>query len=269
VNLDGGAPRTVATSIASDLGAFPRFDGTRKNITLHDGSQSNGGASNTVSVIDTTGSPRRDLGPDVGFATVIATRQLADGTLLVVGKTVAATSCAGFGLYRVAADNSLTCVAAIPGMGAKYGGADISHDGTRVAFVGTDASTPSSSSVELQVLNVASGATTVLEPAASTPRWSSNDDRVAYLIPNSAVYNGIDGTPVIINADGSGRKTLGNFIFSPGLAWSPDGTYIVGRNSGSSDVALRVIRVSDGADVLARFRTATGATEDYFQPDWR
>ncbi len=268
VNLDGSVPRTLVTSVASDLGAFPRFDAARKAITMHDGSQFNGGAPNSVIVIDTTGSPRRDVGPAVGFATVIATRQLADGTLLVVGSTVAGAPCAGFALYRVAADNSLTCVAALPGLGATYGAADISHDGTRVAYVGTDASRPSSS-FELRVLDVGTGATTVLEPTASTPRWSSKDDRVAYLVPNPAVYNGIDGSAVIINADGTGRQTLGTFIFSPGLAWSPDGTYIVGRNSGTSDTALRVIRISDGADVLLRFRTATGTTADYYQPDWR
>lgn len=271
VNLDGSATRTLVTGVASDLGAFPRFDGVRKSITMHNGAAAGGGVPRSVIVIDTTGSPRRDLGPDVGFATVIATRQLADGTLLVVGNTVAGAPCVGFALFRVAANNSLTCLTTLPGLSAIYGAADISHDGTRVAYVGSDASTPNSSSFELRVLDVATGATTVLEPVANTPRWSSQDNRVAYLVPSPGayVYNGIDGAPVIINADGTGRRSLGSFVFSPGLAWSPDGTYIVGRNSGSPDVALRVIRISDGADVLLRFRTATGGTADYYQPDWR
>lgn len=266
VNLDGSATRTVVTGVSSDLGAFPRFDAARQGITVHNGSEMYGGASNSVIVIDTTGSPRRDIGPSVGFATVIATRELADGTLLVVGRTVSGAPCAGFALYRIAVDNSLTCVVALPGMGSTYGGADISHDGTHVAYIGTD---PPALSSSLRVLDVASGATTVLETNASPPRWSSNDDRLAYLVPGPGSYNGIDGTPVIINADGTGRRLLPGFIFSPGLTWSPDGTYLVGRNAESSDIALRVVRVSDGANVLLRFRTPTGSTADYYQPDWR
>ncbi|HXF24405.1 MAG TPA: hypothetical protein VN602_07785 [Gemmatimonadaceae bacterium] len=269
VNLDGSATKTVLTAVASDLGAFPRFDATRKVITVHDGSTRTGGVPNSVIVVDTSGSPQRDLGPAVGFATVIATRQLADGTLLVVGSTVAGAPCAGFALFRVAADNSLTCVVALPGLGAQYGAADISHDGTRVAYVGTDASNPSAPPFELRVLDVATGATTVLESIASAPRWSSRDDQVAYLVPNPRAYNGIDGAAVIINADGTGRRALGTFVLSPGLAWSPDGTYIVGRDHASGDVAMRVIRISDGATVLLRFRTTAGATADYYQPDWR
>jgi WD40 repeat protein len=271
VNVDGSATRTLVTGVASNLGAFPHFDGLRKNITLHNGSAADGGVPNSVIVIDTTGSPRRDLGPGVGFATVVATRQLADGTLLVVGNTVADTSCAGLALFRVASDNSLTCLTTLPGLSAEYGAADISHDGTRVAYIGSDASIPNSSSFELRILNVATGAKTVLEPVATSPRWSSGDDRVAYLVPRPGAYvfGAIDGTAMIISADGTGRRSLGNFVFSPGLAWSPDGTYIVGRNSGSPDIALRVIRISDGANVLLRFRTTAGATADYYQPDWR
>ena len=271
VNVDGSATRTLVTGVASNLGAFPHFDGLRKNITLHNGSAADGGVPNSVIVIDTTGSPRRDLGPGVGFATVVATRQLADGTLLVVGNTVADTSCAGLALFRVALDNSLTCLTTLPGLSAEYGAADISHDGTRVAYIGSDASIPNSSSFELRILNVATGAKTVLEPVATSPRWSSGDDRVAYLVPRPGAYvfGAIDGTAMIISADGTGRRSLGNFVFSPGLAWSPDGTYIVGRNSGSPDIALRVIRISDGANVLLRFRTTAGATADYYQPDWR
>lgn len=269
VNLDGSATRTVVTGVVSDLGAFPRFGGTRQSITVHNGSESYGGPPNSLIVVDTTGSPRRDVGADAGFGTIIATRQLADGTLLVVGSTASGAPCSGFALFRVAANNSLTCVVVLPGLAGTYGGADISHDGTRVAYVGTDASIPNSSSFELRVIDLTTGATTVLEPAASTPRWSSNDHRVAYLVPSPGVYNGLDGTPVIINADGTGRRALGNLVFSPGLAWSPDGTYLVGRSSAPPEVALRVIRISDGADVPMGFRTATGGTADYYQPDWR
>jgi hypothetical protein len=258
VNLDGSATRTIVTNIASDLGAFPRFNATRHSITVHDGSTYNGGPPNSVVVIDTTGSPRRDIGPAVGFALIVATRELVDGTLLVVGSTTAGAPCAGDALYRVAADNSLTCLVALPDLHDSYGGADISHDGNSVAYLGQTGATQSSSTPELRVLNVVTGATTVLEPNASSPRWSAKDDQLAYLT---------GGVPVIVNANGSGRRTLGNFVFSPGLAWSPDGTFIVGRNS-ASGAGLRVIRVSDGSNVLLHFPSPTVGTIDYYQPDW-
>jgi hypothetical protein len=71
---------------------------------------------------------------------------------------------------------------------------------------------------------------------------------------------------VVSNADGGGRRATGTASFSPGIAWSPDGTYIIGR---SSESGLRLVRVSDGANVLLRFSSATGCCHDYFQPDWR
>jgi len=269
VNIDGSAVRTVVTNVASDLGTFPRFDAARQGIILHDGALSYGGPSTSVIVVDTTGSPRRDIGPSTGFAAILATRQLADGTVLVVGSTVSGAPCAGYALFRVEADNSLTCLTALPGLGGTYGGADISHDGLRVAYLGQNTSTPYSSLLELRVLDRTTGTTAVLEPNARAPRWSSKDDRVAYLVPGPGVSGLNDGAPVVINADGTGRRTLGNFVFSPGLAWSPDGAFIIGRNGAWSEVALHVIRVSDGADVLLHFRTPTGATADYYQPDWR
>lgn len=269
VNLDFSEARTVATGVASDLGAFPHFDATRHTITLSHGPDAGGGEPNSVMVIDTTGSPRRDLGPTVGFGNVLTTRQLADGTLLVVASTDSGLPCAGFALLRVEADNSLTCLAALSGLGAVYGGADISHDGTRVAYIHTDPSLPNSSVHDLRVLDVATGATTVLESNASSPRWSADDKRVAYLLPTPGALNGADGPAVVINADGAERHTLGSFVFSPGLAWSPDGVFIVGRNSDNSQIGLRVIRVSDGAQVLLRARTSTGSDVDYYQPDWR
>jgi hypothetical protein len=268
VNLNGYAPLTIISPISSDLGAFPRFDPTRQRITLHAGTQPGGsGPANDVIVVDTTGAPRRDIGPTVGFSTVIATRQIADGTVLVVGQRVADQSHPDFSLWRIAADNTITFLVTLPQLGLTYGGADISHDGTRVAYLAPG----QLSGLELRVLNVSSGAITVLEPDARSPRWSAQDDRVAYLARVSGIFSDFDGVAVIINANGTGRHVLGSAVFSPGLAWSPDGAYVVGRASESpAGHALRLLRVSDGAEVILRFRTAAGGgTEDYFQPDWR
>ena len=54
-----------------------------------------------------------------------------------------------------------------------------------------------------------------------------------------------------------------------GLAWSPEGNYLIGRSSVSPSGVLRVVRISDGANVTLRFPGAQGVLDDYYQPDWR
>ena len=261
VNINGSAERTIVTSVASDYGAFPQFDATRQHITLHAGSQYYGGPSNTLIVIDTTGASRRDIGPANGFSSIMVTRYLADGTILVVGISSTDNSHPGYSLWRVATDNTITFVAALPGLGGTYGGADVSHDGTRIAYLAT-----SSSPSELRLLDVASGSTTVLDDNVNSPRWSAQDDRIVYLGTPTGYYNN-DGVATVINTNGSGRKVLGNAIFSPGISWSPDGIYVVGRASDYS--GLRLVRVSDGAAVSLQFPSGASCCHDYYQPDWR
>jgi hypothetical protein len=262
VNLDGtAAGPPIVTSVSSDLGAFPRFDETRKFVTLYGGAGTYGGPPSDVIVVDTAGIRRRDI---MAFSMVIAIRQLADGTVLVVGRQAADP--AGYSLYSVASDNSVTKLTDLPNLTGAYGGADISHDGTRVAYVAT----LPTYTTELRVLTVATGATSVLEPGGSSPRWSSQGDRIAFLVGTSSSYYGSgDGAAVVINADGTGRRTLGNSQFSPGLAWSPDGAFLVGRLSTYSYPSLQLVRVSDAATVPLTFPSSGGGVEDYFQPDWR
>lgn len=261
VNVNGTDERTLVTSVSSDLGAFPHFDPSRRHVTLHGGSEFYGGPPNNIIVIDTTTSPRRDIGPASGFSIIMATRELEDGAVLVVAQRTADSSHPGYSLWRLATDNTVTFVAALPELQTTYGGADISHSGTRVAYI---ANTPFNT--ELRVLDVSDGSSAFLEAGARSPRWSAQDDRVAYLVPVSGSYE-YDGVVTIRNPDGTGGRTLGTATFSPGLGWSPDGKYIIGRSN--QTIGLRLLRVSDGADVLVRFPTATGCCHDYWQPDWR
>jgi len=260
VNTDGTAERKIIGGVSSDYGAFPQFDPTRQRLTLHAGTASyGGGPPNDLIIIDTTGAVRRDIVADIGFDLIMSTRYLADGTVLLVGMRHADFSRTSPSLWRVATDNTITVVAALPGIAGSYGGADISHDGTRVVYVAS--SYPS----ELRVLDVASGSTTLLDTNVNSPRWSAQDDRIVYLgAPSNGYY---DGVATVINADGSGRRVLATVDLSPGIGWSPDGTYVIGRNADVS--GLRVIRVSDGASVTLRFPSATGCCHDYWQPDWR
>jgi Tol biopolymer transport system component len=150
-------------------------------------------------------------------------------------------------------------------MSGTYGSVDVSHDGRFVAYIAGSPTGP-----ELRVVDVANAATTVLERNARAPRWSAQGDRLAYLIPGNGPFSSLDGVPVVVNVDGSGRRVLSSEDLIPGLAWSPDGMYLVGRaGDAASRPALRLLRVSDGASVLLHFRSPTGATEDYLQPDWR
>jgi hypothetical protein len=261
VNVNGSDERTLVTGVSSDLGAFPSFDPTRRRVTFHAGTNYYGGPPNDIIMIDTTASPRRDVGPAIGFSLIMATRELNDGTVLVVAQRAADASHPDYSLWLLAPDNTITFVVALPELYTTYGGADISHSGTRVAYIAYPASGP-----ELRVLDVSNGSTVLLEAGALAPRWSAQDDRVAYLVPISGSYD-YGGAVTIRNADGTGRRTIGTAAFSPGLGWSPDGTYIVGRSSQSA--TLRLLRVSDGADVLLSFDSPSGCCHDYWQPDWR
>jgi hypothetical protein len=266
VNLDGTATRTLIADISSNGGAFPHFDPTRTRITLHNGYLGFGRAENVV-LIDTTGATRRDVGLVHGASTVFNTRLLADGTLLFVGQVGSP-----IGLFRVAPTDVATRIAVLPGLetgynnAQEYGGADISPDGTRVAYLA-----PTQSGTELRVVNLANGAVTTLEPNARSPRWSAQGDRLAYLLPQGDDMFGLafEGTLAIINADGTGRRALGTALFSRGFTWSPDGKYLLGRASDATPSALRLLRVSDVASALLRFRNASDEFEDYWQPDWR
>jgi hypothetical protein len=260
VNTLGNAEtRLLITGVSSDFGAFPRFDPSRKYVTMHRGSEFYGGPANTIVVVDTASLATRVIGSTDGFLNVVAERQLADGSLMVVGRRTGTN----YTLWKVTSDNTITPLTSLPALQAIYDGADISHNGQQLAYIAAGANY----TTELRVLDVLSGVETVIAVGGRSPRWSPKDDRLAYF----ASANGTDGTVHVVNANGTGDRSLGTWVFSPGLGWSPDGTYIVGRSVVSyySTEGLRVIRVSDGANVLLRFRTAQGGYEDYYQPDWR
>ncbi len=176
-------------------------------------------------------------------------------------------------VWQARAGEAATLLATVPSYGGWYGGADLSPDGTKLAYVATG---EFGRSAGLRVLDLATGATTTLDATGRTPRWSPTGDRVLYLSGPSS-FGSAEGQPTVVSADGSGRRVLAaSLTFSPGLSWSPDGAYVVGRDAVAQ--RLRVISVSDGASVRLRFVRPAGESPhlppfggsvDYYQPDWR
>lgn len=257
VNLDGRFAKTVVTGVTSRLGVFPRFDATRQRITLHTGGV-NYETPNRAIVIDSTGQSRRDFSSLQGFEVVTAVRQIADGTLFVVGRRE--SDGPGYWLYRIGMDDVVGIVTGVPGLVVAnpegYGSADISPDGTRLAYL---------NSLELRVVDLATGAVTVLAPDARSPRWSPNGNRIAFLAPNGGTRLPYEGTPTVVNVDGSGRTQIYHEQFSPGLAWSPDGKYVLGALATGG---FRIILVSNQTSLPLNF-TVFGVPATYYQPDWR
>lgn len=253
LNSNGSNVRVLASNLGGGLGVFPHFDQTRQRVTFHAVAAT---SFSNASVMDTTGAPRRDIGPGTNFVTIMTVRLLADGTIMLVANRIGTP---GFVVWRVAPDNTVTFVAAPPGMIQKIGSADFSPDGSKVVYQSlTDL--PS----DLRVYDFASATFKVLRVGGTSPRWSPTGDRVAFLA-GVGDRTGGDGIG-IINADGTGARVLGNAAYLSGISWSPDAAYIVGRNEPGG---LRMVRVSDGADVVLRFRNASREFEEYIQPDWR
>ena len=74
---------------------------------------------------------------------------------------------------------------------------------------------------------------------------------------------GFDGVVTLVNADGSGRQALTPDAYSPGLAWSPDGEWVLGRRGAPGDARLVLVRVRDRLTLPLRFSL------DLYQPSWR
>lgn len=66
-------------------------------------------------------------------------------------------------------------------------------------------------------------------PLLSSPSWSPDGLKIAYAVLGANESGG--GAIYVMNADGSDRKLLKQGVFSPGIAWSPNGSEILLGNS--------------------------------------
>lgn len=257
LNTDGTAMRAVATTAGGSSGAFPRFSPNGARIGFLQGGR--------AVLVDSSGAPSTDLS---GVVEARAVRPLDDGGAWVVGRSA---NRQGTALWRVrASDAAATEVAVLPdAFGDGYGMADVTLDGARVVYVARTAEFDT----ELRVLDVASGVATPIPNtvAARAPRLSPDGRQVAYLAPDSDIYSEFDGRLVVSALDGSNRRRLGNWVFSSGIAWSPDGQFVAARHADFS--GIRAVTVADpAASTLVTGRRAGGQQwwgPDFYQPDWR
>src|SRR5205823_14908554 len=130
MDMNGKNQQTVVANVGSDFGAFPRFGPNRQGITLHSAASSYAGPSSDAIVVDTTGTPRRDIS---GFSSIIAVRQTDDGNVMVVGRRTGDPG--WYAVFRITADNTITLLKTLDGFSDIYGSVDITYDGKRVAYI--------------------------------------------------------------------------------------------------------------------------------------
>jgi len=132
---------------------------------------------------------------------------------------------------------------------------ELSPDRTQVAFVRTDDWDPRIGVVNVDGTDlrwlVAGG-----WPVTGSPRWSPDGSKLAFG----------RGSLHVINADGTGEKTLGSYT---GARWSPDGTRfaaIGGPDDWNPDIW---IVPADGGPQVNLTRSASPETEAVWSPDGR
>jgi hypothetical protein len=132
----------------------------------------------------------------------------------------------------------------------------VSPDGTRLVFE-NDSVAPS----VLQLFTLASGTSSQLGVAGSRPRWSPSGTQIAYNA-NEQVW--------VMNADASGARRVSpvGVPFAPGVAWSPDGTWLLVREKLPSFSYTRVGLLHVGTGQLIPLPYTTGYNA-YSLPSWR
>jgi Tol biopolymer transport system component len=122
-----------------------------------------------------------------------------------------------------------------------------STDGTKLAYVELN-------SGDLRTLTLATGAVADLGIVAHSPAWSPNSTLIAYLASDGAF-----GQIGIAHSDGSGQVNItlpaNQYLFD--IDWSPDGQWIVGRNTSTHLIDL--ISVSTGQVMPLPFTGLVGS----------
>jgi hypothetical protein len=113
--------------------------------------------------------------------------------------------------------------------------------------------TNSSNGLDIEILDLATDSLTSLGVNGASPRWSPTADSIAYL--------DVDGRVKILAANGAGLRAITPVgqAFSIALDWSPDGQWLLARDS----YALELIEVSSGLVLPLGYGTSMS------DPVWR
>jgi Tol biopolymer transport system component len=125
-----------------------------------------------------------------------------------------------------------------------------SPDGSKLAYVADLSSTS-----DLRVLTVSTGAVTDLHLVAWAPVWAPTGQTIAYI--NQLNYS---GQIALVNADGTGQRLLSTATYQQNFDWSPDGLYIIAQNANTGQFDL--IIVASGATLPLPY------TAGFYSPTW-
>jgi Tol biopolymer transport system component len=126
-----------------------------------------------------------------------------------------------------------------------------SPDGTQLAYVADMTST-----ADLRLLSVSTGAVTSLRTASAwSPAWAPTGNTIAYL-------GSIDtpGPIELINADGTGQRTLTTAWYAADFDWSPDAQWIIAAQQPGG---INLINVASGITI------PIPNTTNFWSPAWQ
>lgn len=264
LNFDGTGDRTVFAPGPATVSYLRAASSLQNRILVRivtDTSQ--GPATLGIRVIDSLGATIRTIRKPTDFQTILTARIMADGSALIVARPIDPFPSLNYmAIYRATIDGDVTKLTDLPTLVPQFWGADISPDGTRLAFISYTAAQTN----ELRLLTIATGNSIVLAPEAREPKFSPNGDRVAYLVANTTVVGPPAVGLAVVGTDGTGTRVLNAADYFGGVSWSPNGTMLLARINSSR--LLRVVRVTDGAFVTLQFRGALAPGPNLYGVEW-
>lgn len=211
-NLDGSNYKVITTTVAGTVAWAPSGSSVVFDQTGNGGT--GGGSSNlfgattsgSVSTLDNSGGPI-DAWPAYS----------RDGTWIYYTKITNSPD-----LWRVHPDGSGDAAVTMLGS-SPIQFPSPSPDGTQLVYVVPGAAT-------VQILNLSTGVSTQVGAIqAISTAWAPSGNVIAY---------NVAGPIRTINSDGTGQTLVTNVSYEAQIAWSPDGQWIVARNSSTRKIDL-------------------------------